>query len=95
MQYENVAILKMAEFAMANDDFRNSIIWQICVPNFMLFSTSEIFGWIFYVRRYTNSERVIVVKTPNEQFVRYIMTKTSYIQWNDEDDVCFVLDQHT
>ena len=38
---------------MANDDFRNSIIWQICVPNFLLFSTSEIFGWFFYVSRYT------------------------------------------
>jgi hypothetical protein len=34
--------------------------------------------------------------TPNEQFVSYIMegTCTSYIQWND-DDVRFVLDQHT
>jgi hypothetical protein len=35
--------LKMAEIAMANDDFRNNIIWQIFVPNFMLVSTSEIY----------------------------------------------------
>lgn len=34
----------MAEIAMANDDFRNSITWQIFVPNFMIVSTSEIFG---------------------------------------------------
>ena len=38
---------------MANDDLRNSIIWQICVPNFMLVSTSEIVWWIIYVSRYT------------------------------------------
>jgi len=43
----------MAEIAMANDDFRNSIIWQIFVPNFMLVSTSEICWWIFDVSRYT------------------------------------------
>jgi len=29
--------------------------------------------------------------TPNEQFVRYIITRTSYIR---RDDVRFVLDQH-
>jgi len=29
---------------------------------------------------------------PNEQFIGYIMARTSYIQWN-YDDVCFVLDQ--
>jgi hypothetical protein len=33
--------------------------------------------------------------TPNEQFFSYIMARTSYIQWNDDDDdVQFVLDQH-
>jgi hypothetical protein len=31
--------------------------------------------------------------TPNEQYCSYIMTRTSYIQWND-GDVRFVLDQH-
>ena len=30
---------------------------------------------------------------PNEQFFSYIMTRTSCIQWND-DDASFVLDQH-
>jgi hypothetical protein len=30
---------------------------------------------------------------PNEQFFSYIMARTSYIQWND-DDVHFVLEQH-
>jgi hypothetical protein len=30
---------------------------------------------------------------PNEQFFSYIMARTSYIQWNYDDDVCFVLDQ--
>ena len=32
----------------------------------------------------------------NEQLFSYTMTTTSYIQWNDDndDDVCFVLDQH-
>jgi len=30
----------------------------------------------------------------NERFFSYIMARTSYIQWNDDDDVCFVLDQH-
>jgi len=30
---------------------------------------------------------------PTQQFSSYIMGRTSYIQWND-DDVCFVLDQH-
>jgi hypothetical protein len=30
--------------------------------------------------------------TPNEQMFSYIMTRTSYIQWNDTD-VRFVLDQ--
>lgn len=54
----------MAEIAMANDDFRNSIIWQICVPNFMLFSTSEIFGWIFDVSRYTT---ITIWKIKSEQ----------------------------
>jgi hypothetical protein len=29
---------------------------------------------------------------PNGQFVSYIMTRTSYFQWND--DVRFALDQH-
>jgi hypothetical protein len=29
----------------------------------------------------------------NEQFFSYIMARTSYIQWND-DDVCFLLDLH-
>jgi hypothetical protein len=28
---------------------------------------------------------------PNEQFLSYIMVRTSYIQW---DDICFLLDQH-
>ena len=32
--------------------------------------------------------------TPNEQHFSHIMATTSYIQCND-DDVCFVLDQHT
>ena len=31
---------------------------------------------------------------PNEQFKKYIVERTSYIQWND-DDVYFVLDKHT
>jgi len=30
--------------------------------------------------------------TPNEQFFSYIMVKTSYIRW-DDDEVCFILDQ--
>ena len=30
---------------------------------------------------------------PNEQFVSYVMARTSYIQWND-GDILFVLDQH-
>ena len=30
---------------------------------------------------------------PNKQFFSYIMAKTSNIQSND-DDICFVLDQH-
>jgi hypothetical protein len=30
---------------------------------------------------------------PNEEFVSYIMTRTSYFQWND--DVHFALDQRT
>ena len=29
----------------------------------------------------------------NEQFFIYVIARTSYIQWND-DDVRFVLDQH-
>jgi hypothetical protein len=32
--------------------------------------------------------------TPRDQFVIYIMARSKYIQWND-DDVSFVLDQHT
>jgi hypothetical protein len=31
--------------------------------------------------------------TPNEQFIRYIMTRTSYIRW-DDDDIHFLLDHH-
>ena len=31
--------------------------------------------------------------TPTQQFVSYIMVRTSYFQWND-DDIRFVLDQH-
>jgi hypothetical protein len=27
-------------------------------------------------------------------FSGYIMARTSYIQWTDDDDICFVLDQH-
>ena len=38
------------------------------------------------------SEWVIEYQTPNEQVFSYIMSRTSYIQWND-DDVHFVLDQ--
>jgi hypothetical protein len=30
--------------------------------------------------------------TLSEQFVSYVIVKTSYIQWND-DDVHFILDQ--
>jgi predicted alpha/beta hydrolase len=30
---------------------------------------------------------------PNDQFFSYIMARTSYFQWNDDDDVSFVLDQ--
>jgi hypothetical protein len=30
----------------------------------------------------------------NEQFFIYIMTRISYIKW-DDDGICFVLDQHT
>ena len=30
---------------------------------------------------------------PNEQFFSYIMARTSYIRW-DDNDVLFVLDQH-
>jgi hypothetical protein len=37
---------------------------------------------------------VIVVLTPNEHFVSYVMVGTSYIQQND-DDVSFVLDQQS
>ena len=35
--------------------------------------------------------------TPNEQFISYIKAWLSSIQWkyNDEDDVSFVLDQHS
>jgi hypothetical protein len=32
---------------------------------------------------------------PNEQFYSYIMARTSYIQWNDDDYAYFVLAQHT
>jgi hypothetical protein len=32
--------------------------------------------------------------TPYKQVLSYIMAGTSYIKWND-DDVCFVLNQHT
>ena len=28
------------------------------------------------------------VLSPNEQFFSYIMTRTSYIQWNDDDILC-------
>jgi hypothetical protein len=31
---------------------------------------------------------------PNEPFFSYTLVRTSYIQWNDDDEVCFVLDQH-
>jgi hypothetical protein len=31
--------------------------------------------------------------TPNETFFSYIMARTSYIRW-DDDNICFVLDQH-
>ena len=31
--------------------------------------------------------------TPNEKLISYIITRTSYIQWND-DHVRFVLNQH-
>jgi hypothetical protein len=31
--------------------------------------------------------------TPNKKFFNYVMVRTSYI-WLDDDDVCFVLDQH-
>jgi hypothetical protein len=31
--------------------------------------------------------------TPNEHFVSYIMARTSYIRW-DEDDIRFIPDQH-
>jgi hypothetical protein len=32
---------------------------------------------------------------PIQQFFSYIMVRTSYFQWDDDDEVCFVLDQHT
>ena len=32
--------------------------------------------------------------TPFQQFISYIMTRTSYFQWDDDDEVCFVLDQY-
>jgi hypothetical protein len=32
--------------------------------------------------------------TPIQQFVSYIMERTSYFQW-DDDEIRFVLDQHT
>jgi predicted alpha/beta hydrolase len=32
--------------------------------------------------------------TPNEQFFSYIIVRTSYIRW-DDDDVHFALDQHS
>ena len=31
---------------------------------------------------------------PIQQFVSYIMARTIYFQWDDDDEVCFVLDQH-
>ena len=40
------------------------------------------------------SEIRICSLKPSEQFFSYIMWRTSYIWW-DDDDVCFVLDQHT
>ena len=36
---------------------------------------------------------MIILLTSNEQFFRYIVARTSYIQW-DDDDVHFLLDQH-
>jgi len=33
--------------------------------------------------------------TENENLFSYIMKRTSYIQWDDDDDVSFVLDQQT
>ena len=37
--------------------------------------------------------RVIIVQHQNERFFSYIMGRTSYIRW-DDDDVRFALDQH-
>ena len=36
----------------------------------------------------------ILSEMPNEQFFSYTMARTNYIQWTD-DDVHFVLDQHS
>ena len=32
--------------------------------------------------------------TPFQQFISYIMARTSYFQWDDDDEVRFVLDQY-
>jgi hypothetical protein len=31
---------------------------------------------------------------PIQQFVSYIMARTNYFQWDDDDEVHFALDQH-
>ena len=32
--------------------------------------------------------------TPKVQVSSYIMEKTLYIQWNENNDICYLLDQH-
>ena len=51
-------------------------------------------GWIIVYESSLFSEGVIIVLMPNEKFLSYILGRTSYIWW-DDDDVYFVLDQYT
>ena len=41
------------------------------------------------------SEWVVIVLRQMNNFHQNIIAGKSYIQWDDEDDVHFVLDQHT
>ena len=50
--------------------------------------------YLFWCQKDYNSEWVSDCFMPNKQFFSYTMSRKSYNKWYD-DDVLFVLDQHT
>ena len=65
-------------------------------PGVIMSLHSDTLSWLL-----ANQSLLLLLKwvndcclTPNEQFFSYIMLRTKYIRW-DDDDVPFVLDQYT